>query len=57
VRDPDGSGFIGFLSPDVLFSPTTDVVVQLGVRVPVLNLLTGPVRQTPILQAAVAYDL
>jgi hypothetical protein len=57
VRDPDGSGFIGFLSPDVLFSPSTDVVVQLGVRVPVLNLLTGPVRQTPILQAAVAYDL
>lgn len=57
ARDPDGSGFIGYLSPDVLFSPTTDVVVQLGVRVPVLNLLTGPVRQMPILQAAVAYDL
>lgn len=55
--DPDGSGFIGFLSPDVLFTPSTDMVVQLGVRVPVLNLLTGPVRQLPIVQAAVAYDL
>ncbi|MDY7225454.1 transporter [Hyalangium rubrum] len=57
VPDPAGKGFIGFLSPDVLYSPTTDVVVQLGVRAPILNLLSGPVRQTPILQAAVAYDL
>ncbi|WP_224244570.1 transporter [Hyalangium gracile] len=56
VHDPIGSGFIGFLSPDVLFSPTTDAVVQLGVRVPVLNLLRQT-RQTPIFQAAVAYDL
>ncbi|WP_224361454.1 transporter [Hyalangium versicolor] len=56
VSDPSGSGFIGFLSPDVLFSPTTDTVVQLGVRVPVLNLLKNT-RQSPILQAAVAYDL
>ncbi|HEX8435997.1 transporter [Archangium sp.] len=57
VPDPVGSGFIAYLSPDVLFSPATDVVVELGVRVPVLNLLRGNVRQTPILQAAVAYDL
>jgi hypothetical protein len=57
VRDPEGSGFIGFLSPDVLYSPATDVVVQLGVRAPVLNLLNEHVRPTPIVQAAVAYDL
>ncbi len=57
VTDPNGRGFIGFLSPDVLYSPTTDVVVQVGVRVPVINLLSGRVQQTPILQAAVAYDL
>lgn len=56
VRDSEGSGFIGFLSPDVLFSPTTDTIIQLGVRVPVLNLLNHT-RQSPILQAAVAYDL
>jgi hypothetical protein len=54
--DTSGSGFIGFLSPDVLFSPTVDTVVQLGVRLPVLNLLNRS-RQTPILQAAVAFDL
>ncbi|HVG56913.1 MAG TPA: transporter [Hyalangium sp.] len=57
VPDPDGRGFIGYLSPEVLYSPATDVVVQVGVRAPVLNLLSGDVRQTPILQAAVAYDL
>jgi hypothetical protein len=45
------------VSPDVLFSPVTDVVVELGVRVPVLNLLHGYVRQSPILQASVVYDL
>ncbi|WNG47241.1 transporter [Archangium minus] len=57
VRDPVGSGVIAYLSPDVLFSPATDVVMSLGVRVPVLNFLHGNVRQLPILQAAVAYDL
>ena len=57
VRDLTGSGFIAFLSPDVLFTPVTDVVVELGVRVPVLNLLRGNTRQTPILQASVVYDL
>ncbi|PTL80887.1 transporter [Vitiosangium sp. GDMCC 1.1324] len=57
IQDPEGSGFIAYASPDVLFSPATDVVVELGVRVPVLKLLRGHVQQTPILQASVAYDL
>ncbi|MDC0710692.1 transporter [Stigmatella sp. ncwal1] len=57
VPEPEGSGFIGFLSPDVLFSPTQDMVLQAGVRVPVLNLLSGYVRQAPIFQAALVYDL
>ncbi|HSP81032.1 MAG TPA: transporter [Myxococcaceae bacterium] len=52
-----GSGLLAYISPDVLFSPTTDMVVQLGVRVPVLNRLEGGVRPSPILQASVAYDL
>lgn len=57
VLDPVERGFVGFLSPDVLLSPVTDVVVQLGVRVPVVHLVHGPMRETPIVQAAVAYDL
>jgi hypothetical protein len=57
VRDEEGAGTIAYLSPDVLFSPSMDVVVQLGVRVPVFNRLRGNVQQQPILQAALAYDL
>jgi hypothetical protein len=57
VREPVGRGFIGFVSPEVLYSPATDVIIQAGVRAPVLTLLSGQVRQTPILQAAVVYDL
>jgi len=57
VRSEEGSGAIAYLSPDVLFSPAMDVVVQLGVRVPVFNRLRGNVQQMPILQAALAYDL
>ncbi|WNG17238.1 transporter [Cystobacter fuscus] len=57
VRDEVGSGAIAYVSPDVLFSPVTDVVVQLGVRVPVFNQLRGNVRPTPILQAALVHDL
>jgi hypothetical protein len=56
-RSRHGGGFIAFLSPDVLFSPATDMVVELGVRVPVLNLLGGAIQQTPILHTALVYDL
>ena len=57
VRDEEGAGTIAYLSPDVLFSPSMDVVLQLGVRVPVFSRLRGNVQQQPILQAALAYDL
>ncbi|WP_434390964.1 transporter [Melittangium boletus] len=57
VRDEVGSGSLVYLSPDVLLSPAMDVVVQLGVRLPVLNRMRGDVRQMPILQVALAYDL
>lgn len=57
LPDVTDSGFIAFVSPDVLFSASQDVMVELGVRLPVLNLLRGNVSQTPIFQAAVAYDL
>jgi hypothetical protein len=57
VRDEEGSGAIAYLSPDVLFSPTMDLVVQFGVRVPVYNRLLGNVQPSPIFQASLAYDL
>ena len=38
---PDTGGFIAFFSPAVLISPSTDWVIQLAAKVPVLNHLTG----------------
>lgn len=38
---PDTGGFIAFFSPAVLISPSTDWVVQLAAKVPVVNHLTG----------------
>lgn len=55
--EPFNTGFVAYASPDVIFSPVMDVVVQLGVRVPVLNLLRGAVQPSPILQTSVAVDL
>jgi hypothetical protein len=41
VVQPDTGGFIAFFSPAVLISPSTDWVIQLAAKVPVLNHLTG----------------
>ncbi|WP_199732789.1 MULTISPECIES: transporter [Corallococcus] len=56
VSEENGGGFIAYVSPDVLFSPGMDVVVQAGVRVPVVNQLRR-VTSTPIAQLSLAYDL
>ncbi|GMU07341.1 MULTISPECIES: transporter [Corallococcus] len=51
-----GGGFIAYASPDVLFSPGMDVVVQAGVRIPFVNQLRR-VSSTPIAVLSLAYDL
>ncbi|MCP3104779.1 transporter [Myxococcus sp. K15C18031901] len=56
-EEANGGGFIAYASPDVLFSPSTDVVVGAGVRVPFFNRLRGRVAPTPIAMMSVAYDL
>lgn len=56
-REPDGGGFIAYASPDVIYSPATDVVLQAGVRVPFVSQLRGRVVTTPIAQLSLAYDL
>lgn len=56
-QEEDGGGVIGYASPDVLFSPATDVVLAAGVRVPFFNRLRGRVAPTPIAMMSVAYDL
>nr|WP_163991825.1 transporter [Pyxidicoccus caerfyrddinensis] len=56
-KEEDGGGVIGYASPDVLFSPVTDIVLSAGVRVPFFNRLNGRVAPTPIAMMSVAYDL
>ncbi|NTX60383.1 transporter [Myxococcus sp. CA051A] len=56
-KEENGGGVISYASPDVLFSPSTDIVVAAGVRVPFFNRLHGRVAPTPIAMMSVAYDL
>ncbi len=56
VEDPNTGGFLGFLSPDVLWSPRPDLLVMAGVRVPVMDFIRGSFRQSPIVSLAVAWD-
>lgn len=53
----DSSGFIGFLSPELLASPTPDLLFVASLRVPVVQALAGHHVEGPIVGLAVAYDL
>jgi hypothetical protein len=54
--EPDSGGFIAFLSPELVFSPTTDLIVSASVRVPVVNRLSGFHDEGLIAQTAITYD-
>lgn len=53
----DSSGFIAFLSPELLLSPTTDLLVVLSLRLPVMQALAGYHHEGPTAGVALAYDL
>ncbi len=53
----DSSGFIGFVSPELLVSPASDLIVVLSLRVPVVQALTGYHHEGPVVGLGVAYDL
>lgn len=52
----DSSGLIGFISPELLVSPLTDLVVVFTLRMPVVQALAGYHHEGPVAGAAVAYD-
>lgn len=56
LPERDSSGFVGFLSPEILVSPTTDLVMVLSARLPLVQALAGYHEEGPIFGAAVAYD-
>jgi len=54
---PDTGGFIAFLSPAVLVSPATDWLIQLGVRIPVINALEGAHTEGTYASLSLVVDL
>ncbi len=52
----DSSGFIGFLSPEVLVSPMTDLMLYASVRIPILQALNGYHREGAIYTVGAAVD-
>jgi hypothetical protein len=57
VVSPDTGGFIAFFSPAVLISPSTDWVVQLAAKVPVVNHLTGVHTEGTYASVSLVVDL
>lgn len=53
----DSSGFIAFVSPEVLLAPADDLLVVLSLRVPVVQALAGYHHEGPVVGLGVAYDL
>lgn len=53
----DSGGFIGFVSPELLIGPTSDLLLVLSVRIPVVQVLSGYHHERSIWGASVSYDL
>jgi len=54
--DPDSGGTLGFLSPKLIYSITPDILVNLGVQIPVIKKLKGHHQEDTTLQFGVVYD-
>lgn len=52
----DSGGFIGFVSPEALLGITTDLLLVLSLRVPVVHALSGYHREHPIGGVSLSYD-
>jgi hypothetical protein len=48
VEDVSQAGFLGSALLDLILSPTPRLLLLLGVRVPAVDLRTGPVRSSPV---------
>jgi hypothetical protein len=55
--DPDTGGFSAFASPDVVWTPVTDLQVQVGARIPFVQALNGHHREGVYVLSAVVYDI
>jgi hypothetical protein len=53
----DSGGFIGFVSPEVLVSPMTDLTLYASARIPTVKALAGEHREGTIATLGIALDL
>jgi hypothetical protein len=54
--DPDSGGTLGFLSPKIIYSITPDILLNVGVQIPVIKKLKGNHQEERTLQFGVIYD-
>lgn len=54
--DPDSGGIISFLSPKLIYSPTSDLIIHFGFQYPVLNRLDGEHKEGTTIELGVTYD-
>jgi hypothetical protein len=54
--DRDSGGFIAFAGGDVLVSPLMDLVLSAGLRIPIVNALSGYHHEGPAFLFGAAYD-
>lgn len=57
TSDPNAGGFIGYVSPEIVVSPKSDLVLIVGARFPALQALRGAHREDTIVSIGAAYDL
>jgi len=56
ASDPNTGGFVGHVSPELVLSPVTDLVLHAGAHFPVVQALRGYHREAPILAVGALYD-
>lgn len=55
-NDPDSGGTLGFLSPKLIYSITPNMLLNLGVQLPIIKKLKGNHQEDTTLQFGVIYD-
>ena len=56
-REPDSGGAIVYATMGLVASPATDLILQAGIAVPVVNALTGQHREGLAVNLGVSLDL
>jgi hypothetical protein len=56
-READSGGAIGYATMGMIASPATDLTIQAGLAIPVLNALSGQHREGLAVNVGVSLDL